>query len=321
MSKLFKAVGAILLLAIAVLVYAGWASDIPHATLAEKYATGASDFIDLPSGARAHYRLQGNDEGPKILLLHGSNASLHTWEGWVEELEDTYFIATVDLPGHGLTGATPNDDYTYGGMVQFLQEFTTAIGFDRFFLGGNSMGGGISLSYALTFPKQLNGLILVDAAGIDLPPEAQDKVDFPIAFQLAGRWYSDWLFENVTPRSIVRDGLIKSVTNQAVVTEEAIDLYWELARHPGNRRATGKRFVWYREGRTALPVDQINLPTLILWGEDDKLIPVDVAHEMHKRIKGSQLRIFRNMGHIPMEEYPAETAAAAKVFLSGQPLK
>jgi len=314
-KKIMKYMGFLIVLALGLLVYVGWASDIPHDKLAEKYAGGASDFIDLPSGARAHYRLQGNDQGPRLLLLHGSNASLHIWEGWVNALEEDYFIATVDLPGHGLTGATPADNYLYDGMVAFLKEFTTEIGFESFALGGNSMGGAVTLKYALTHPEQLTGIILVDAAGIDVPASAAHKVDFPVAFQLAGRWYTDWILENITPRSFIEEGLNKSVTNKAIVTPEAIDLYWELVRHPGNRRATGLRFAWYREGRSALPIEKITLPTLIIWGEDDKLIPVEVAHEMHKRIDGSQMQLFKDMGHIPMEEYPLETSAAAKAFL------
>jgi len=314
--KTLKIIGVLFIAALAGLVYVGWASDIPHDTLAEKYATGASDFIDLPSGARAHYRIQGNDAGPKVLLLHGSNASLHTWEGWIEALEDNYFIVTVDLPGHGLTGATPADDYTYTGMVNFLKEFTDAIAFERFTLGGNSMGGGITLQYALTYPEQLEALVLVDAAGIDVPASAAHKVDFPLAFQLAGRWYTDWIFTNITPRSIVAEGLKKSLTNQDIADDKIIDLYWELARHPGNRRATSKRFAWYRESKQSLAIDSIEKPTLIIWGEDDKLIPVEVGHEMHHRIKGSQLEVFKNMGHIPMEEAPAETVVTVQDFLA-----
>lgn len=316
MIKALKYAAAAVIILIAALIALGWASDIPHAELAEKYATDASDFVDLPSGATAHYRLQGNDEGPKLILLHGSNASLHTWEGWVNELEADYFIATVDLPGHGLTGAVPSHDYTYTGMVSFVREFAAAIDFDKFALSGNSMGGGITLAYALAYPEQLDALILVDAAGIPVPPAAADKVDMPLGFKLAGRWYTDWIFENVTPRNVVEEGLRKSVTNQGIVTEAAIDRYWELIRHPGNRSATAMRFAWYRTGRSELPIDTIRLPTLIIWGEDDKLIPVEVATEMHRRIAGSQIRVFPDMGHIPMEEYPKETAATVGPFLS-----
>ncbi len=148
----------------------------------------------------------GNEDGPTIVLLHGSNASLHTWEGWVEALETDYMVITVDLPGHGLTGSTPAGDYTYDGMNLFLKEFVETLDINNFFLGGNSMGGALTLKYALTHPARLKGIILVDAAGINTPPSAQGKVDYPLAFDLAGHWYSSWILNNITPRSVVVEG-------------------------------------------------------------------------------------------------------------------
>lgn len=319
MKKFFKITGIVCSIGIAALVYVGWASDIPHETLAAKYATGASEFMDLPSGARAHYRMQGSRTGKTIVLLHGSNSSLHTWEPWVAILSVEHFIVTVDLPGHGLTGQTPADNYTYVGMVDFVKEFTKAVGLEKFFLGGNSMGGGVTLAYALEHPEDVSGLILVDAAGTRLPALAADKVDYPLAFDLAGRWYTDWIIENVTPRSLAAEGLAKSVSVKNIVTEEAIDRYWELVRHPGNRRATGLRFAWYRsEGSRDLPVENINQPALVLWGDEDNLIPVESGHELDKRLPNSTLKIFNGVGHLPMEERPIETAGAVAAFLAGQ---
>lgn len=317
MLKWLKYGAGVFVLILMLLIYQGWASDIPHPVLAEKYATGASDFVDLPSGARAHYRMQGNPDGQTIVLLHGSNASLHTWEPWVSQLSDSFFLVSIDLPGHGLTGATPADDYTYSGMVAFLKEFVDAVGLERFALGGNSMGGGVTLSYALAHPEDLTHLILVDAAGINAPPKPGEERDYPIAFDLAGRWYTDWILENITPRSLAAEGLQTSVSVKSIVTEEMIDQYWELARHPGNRRATGKRFAWYRKnGSRNLDVTGIALPSLIIWGAEDKLIPVSAADILNDRLPNSELKVFEGVGHLPMEELPFETAAEVRTFLS-----
>ncbi len=314
--KWLKYVAGVFVLLLALLIYKGWASDIPHAVLAEKYATGASDFVELPSGARAHYRMQGNREGQTIVLLHGSNASLHTWEPWISELSDSFFVVTIDLPGHGLTGATPADDYTYKGMVDFLKEFTETVGLTKFALGGNSMGGGVTLAYALAHPGDLTHLILVDAAGISVPPQPGEEREYPIAFDLAGRWYTDWILENITPRSLAAEGLATSVSVKSIITEDMIDQYWELARHPGNRRATGKRFAWYRENGTRnLDVTAILLPSLIIWGDEDKLIPVSTAYTLDGQLPDSELKIFNGVGHLPMEEKPTETASAVRSFL------
>ncbi len=316
MIKWLKYVTGVLLLILVLFVYKGWAPDIPHDQLAAKYATGASEFVTLPSGARAHYRMQGNRDGKTMLLLHGSNSSLHTWESWVESLSDDFFTVTIDLPGHGLTGPVPDEDYTYKGMVRFLKEFNESLGLKSFVLGGNSMGGGVTLSYALTYPGDVTHLILVDASGVRLPASTSGKVDRPLAFELAGRWYANWILENITPRSLARDGLMKSVSRTEIVTEDMIDRYWELVRHPGNRSATAKRFSSYREmGGLDLPVDRITAPTLIIWGQEDTLIPVETADVLTAKIPNAQLRIFEGVGHLPMEEIAAETASEVRNFL------
>ncbi|WP_262695449.1 alpha/beta fold hydrolase [Kordiimonas aquimaris] len=319
MLKWLKYVGGIALLLLALLIYKNWASDIPHHVLAQKYATGASDFITLPSGATAHYRIQGNPEGEPLVLLHGSNSSLHTWEPWVNNLKDTFFIVTVDLPGHGLTGPIESEDYTYNSMILFIKEFMQSIEINKFSLGGNSMGGGIALAYALQYPGDVTSLVLVDAAGVKVPLEAAKKVDRPIAFELAGRWYSDWIIENITPRSLASEGLKKSVSVKEIITEDMVDRYWELVRHPGNRHATGLRFAWYRNNAShSLAVENITQPTLILWGEDDSLIPVESGIKMDRLIPNSKLLTFKNVGHLPMEEAPEETANAVRAFLNAQ---
>lgn len=317
MLKWLKYVAGVVLLLLVLLLIRFWTPDIPHAELADKYATGASDFIELPSGARAHFRIEGNAEGDTILLLHGSNASLHTWEGWVDMLETDYLVVTVDLPGHGLTGATPAGDYTYGGMVAFLKEFTNALNINDFILGGNSMGGGVTMAYALEHPADVKALVLVDAAGINPPANTRIPQKLPKAFDLAGRWYSDWILENITPRSFVLEGLKTSISDHTLIDDAMVDRYWELVRHPGNRAATGKRFAWYRDGRANLQVTEITAPTLIIWGEDDSLIPVEVGHLLKDRIKGARLVTYPNIGHIPMEEIPAISANAVKGFLAG----
>lgn len=317
MVKHLKYLAVFIIVSVGLFLVWGWAPDIEPRTLAAKYATGASDFLPLPSGETVHYRLQGNEDGKKLVLLHGSNASLHTWEPWVNELESDFFILSLDLPGHGMTGAIKSRDYSYASMVAFVREVTEALAFERFILAGNSMGGGITAMFALEHPNLLEAAILLDAAGIKLPEEAASKSDMPLAFKLAGRWYSDWALKIITPRSIAEEGLSKSFTDQSLVTDEMVDLYWELARHPGNRDATALRFAEYRDKPMYLPVEEINVPTLIIWGADDRLIPVEAAYEFHRRIGGSELIVFDGVGHIPMEEAAEASAAALKNFVDG----
>jgi alpha-beta hydrolase superfamily lysophospholipase len=108
--------------------------SIPRSVLEAKYATPPSKFVVLANGARVHYRDQGN--GPVLVLVHGSNASLFTWEPWVKRLGGSYRVITVDMPGHGLTGAVPSPDYSEQGMVDFLKAFVDKLGLQSFALGG-----------------------------------------------------------------------------------------------------------------------------------------------------------------------------------------
>lgn len=315
MKKYIRYTAFGLLVGFTALIAFAWTPDIDPDTLVGKYGGSRSEFIKLPSGDTIHFRRQGKADGPKLVLLHGSNSSLHTWEPWVNELKDRYSILALDLPGHGLTGPIRSQDYTYDGMVNTLHSVLVELGYTDFFLGGNSMGGGVTLAYTLKYPKNVRGMILLDSAGVSLPNADKDR-DLPLAFQLAGRWYTDWILENITPRSLAAEGLRKSVSNQDIVTEAAIDRYWELVRFPGNRRATGLRFASYREsGGLSLPVDRIHTPALILWGAEDALIPVEAAHVLDEKLPNSHAVIYDNIGHLPMEEHPVETAAEARKFM------
>lgn len=290
--------------------------DLPIAYLEANYTNDASRFMTLPSGARGHYRLQGNKNADTTLvLLHGSNASLHTWEPLVNRLMDTYRIVTIDLPGHGLTGPTPSEDYTLKGMASMVKEVVNHVGFKTFVLGGNSMGGAVSLTYALEYPADVDRLILIDSSGVTPPELAGASTDLPLAFRIAGTWYGDLIFANITPRSLVKNGLEKSTSVSGIVTDDMITLYHDLARYPGARKATGKRFAWYRRGRKDIDVAGVKKPALLIWGAEDKLIVLAAGQEMKKRMPNADLIVFPKTGHLPMEERPDETALAIDTFL------
>lgn len=309
--------GLLVLIAILAIVVAGLIAafrdpDIPAAMLNAKYGQGASQFVTLPSGANAHYRDQGQDVGPVIVLLHGSNASLHSWEPWVVELADQFRIVTVDLPGHGLTGPVPGDDYSQAGMVKFVDEFTTAMKLSTFALGGNSMGGGVAARYAIEHPQRLTHLILVDAGGMPTKIER----DPGIGFRLARMPIAQNLMLYVTPRRIFEENLKTAIGDDTLVTAEMVDLYWELNRREGNRAASLKRFQTAPDTFVQDNAAKIAAPTLILWGELDTLTPPDMGEAYAKAIGGSRLIVYNNVGHMPMEEVAETSAQAVREFMT-----
>lgn len=287
--------------------------DLPDSTLVAKYAPSPpSQFINLPSGAHVHFRDQGVANAPVLVLLHGSNASLHTWEPWVQALGNEFRIITVDLPGHGLTGAVPSNDYSQAGMANFVDEFTTALHVPKFALGGNSMGGGVAARFTIMYPARVTKLILVDAGGGIRPKTPTDP---GLGFRLARIPVIQNIMLYVTPRSLFEDGLRKAFYDKTLVTPEMVDRYWELNRRVGNRAATLKRFQTVPDTFVADHVSEIKAPTLIIWGDKDTLVPVDAGEAYRDAIKGSQFIVYRDVGHIPMEEVAGRSAEAVRVFL------
>lgn len=314
-KRIFAGTLTLVVLALAVIVISVVRFDVPREALIGKYATEASQFVSLPGGGSAHVRDEGNRQGPVLVLVHGSNASLHTWEPWVAELGDTYRIVSMDLPGHGLTGRIPGDDYSREGMTQTVHELTEILGVDRFAIAGNSMGGGVAALYALEHPDRVSALILVDAAGV--PVKRKDD-EVPLAFRIASMPVISNAMRYVLPRSLVEEGVRKVFVDQSKVTDEMVARYFDLSLHEGNRDATRIRFASSAkrdEEAFAARLGEIKMPTLILWGEKDGLIPVSAAHEFKARIPQAELVIFENVGHVPMEEVAGESAAAVRDFL------
>lgn len=313
MKRAFKWLGGSLLLALIALFVIGYTPDTDPVAMRLKYGGQEAKFVDIGGGLTMHYRDEGKRDGPVLVLLHGSNASLHTWEPWVARLVSKYRIISVDQIGHGLTGPNPTGQYDSAAFVGTLNAALTKLGVTRFALAGNSMGGYVAWEYALAYPGNLTHLLLIDAAG---PPDDPDK-DLPIGFRIARAPVLGKIALIITPRSVFERSLHGSVSNQAIVTPAAINRYWELNRFPGNRKATGERFAQYgtRDTNTAR-LGEIRIPTLIMWGAEDKLIPVSGADWFAAKIPGSVKLVYPGIGHIPMEEAPDRSAADLDSFLS-----
>lgn len=299
------ALGLVLVLLAALAL--GYTPDTDPAAMRAKYANGASQFLTLRPGLTVHVRDQGLRSGPTLVLLHGSNAALQSWELWVERLQDHYRIITLDLPGHGLTGADPAGRYDTRAYAQIVADVMRHLGVARAIIGGNSMGGGVAWTFALAHPDKVDGLVLVDAAGA--PGQTSRKM--PIGFRLARLPVVRDLAGVITPRSLFASSLKTSVYDPAFVTEPMVDRYWELNRYPGNRTATMQRFAQAPANHPATPAQlaRLTIPVLILWGAEDNLIPVSAARWFHKALPGSTLIIYPRIGHLPMEETPDRSAA------------
>lgn len=288
-------------------------ADIPRSVLEAKYATPPSQFVMLPDGARVHYRDRGPRDASVLVLIHGSDASLFTWEKWSKNLSDKFRVISLDLPAHGLTGAVPNKDYSQKGMTTFVHEFADKLGLKTFALAGNSMGGGVAARFAETYPERVSKLILVDAGG--MPVGQGDHI--PIGFKIARMSFMRPVLLHVTPRALFSEGLNDAIVRKAIITDRMIDMYWDFHLMEGTREANAERFVTNEDFNYVKDhIGQIKAPTLILWGAEDHLIPVAAAHAFNKAIPGSKAIIYPATGHIPMEEVADQSAADVRAFLS-----
>ena len=141
-----------------------YSPSLPPEVLMARYANDKSKFIDV-AGVRAHVRDQGNPDGIPLVLIHGAGGSLHVWEGWVRELGSKARLISVDLPGHGLTGAWPRHEYTVEAYPDFIEALVDALNLVRFVLAGHSLGGGVAWTFAATRPDRVSQIILIDAVG------------------------------------------------------------------------------------------------------------------------------------------------------------
>jgi pimeloyl-ACP methyl ester carboxylesterase len=306
-------VGTLVLLAAAFLA-ANWAPERSVAELGEKWAPPPSVFVDV-AGMTVHLR----DEGPRddtrpIVLLHGTGSSLHAWQGWADALKDKRRVIRFDLPGFGLTGPSPDRDYSLDKDVALLFAVLDKLGVERCILGGNSLGGSVSLNAALTNPARVEKLILVDSGGYPLNPSSA-PAGFLVAHIAAQVPWMGWLLKNTVPRSLVEQGMRNVFGDPSKVTPEMVGRAVALTQREGNRQALLDRFKQRRSGSLAQRIPELKLPTLIMWGGRDRLIPLANAYRFRREITGSTLVIFDDLGHAPEEEDPARTVVAVKQFL------
>jgi pimeloyl-ACP methyl ester carboxylesterase len=286
-------------------------ADLPLDQLRSRWAPAPSQFIAL-MGMQVHLRDEGPREDPSpIVLIHGTAASLHTWEGWVDALKPTRRVVTMDLPGFGLTGPNPEDDYHLDTYVRFVLALLDRLGIQRCVLGGNSLGGEIAWHVGLAAPQRIERLILVDAAGYKKWPKGM-----PLGFLLAALPGSRPIIERVLPRFIVDSSTRFVYGEPSRITAAINDRYYQLALRPGNRGALARRFRQVNMGEDTHRLGELRMPTLIVWGARDRIFGLGDARGFQKAIPGSRLQVYDDLGHVPQEEDAARTVRDVQAFLA-----
>ncbi len=285
-------------------------SDKSLDELKAKYANAASAFIKV-DGMDVHYRDEGNTaDSLPIVLLHGTGASLHTFDVWTAILKNEKRVIRMDLPAFGLTGPFPHRNYSIDKYITFIHHFLLAKGITKCVLGGNSLGGQITYQFTINHPEMVEKLILIDAAGYPL-----ESKSVPLAFRIATIPFLNKAFAYITPRFLVKQSVENVYANKNKVSEILVNRYFDLTLREGNRQAFVDRMTQASDSSTILLIKNIKQRTLVLWGEQDLLIPLKSAYRFHNNLPSDTLVILKNLGHVPMEENPEESLAVVLNFL------
>lgn len=281
--------------------------DKPRAALEEAYLNQASD-MRLVGGTHLHIRDDGPRDAPAVILLHGFGSSLHTFEPWAQALKADYRVVRLDLPGSGLSPPDRADDYTDARSVELILALMDQLGITRATLVGNSIGGRIAWNMAADHPARVEKLVLISPDGFASPGFAYGKAANMPAVMKAMRF--------TLPKSAIRPNLAASYGDPGRLDEATIQRYHDLMLAPGGRGALLKRMEQTVLVDPATRLPQIQAPVLLLWGQKDRLIPFTNAADYTQLLPDSRLVAFRDLGHVPMEEDPAQSLAPLKHFLA-----
>jgi len=284
-------------------------SDIPVAELKVKYQKANSEFIDI-DGVSVHYIMEGRmDDSLPIVFIHGTSASLHTWDTLSSLLKTNKKIIRLDLPAFGLTGPNRLNQYNFNFYNQFLDEFLLKLNVTQCIVAGNSLGGSIAWNYAIASPEKVKQLILLDASGY---PKKDEKGS--LGFKLAGIPVLNQALKHISPISLIRKSLEDAFYNKSLVTEKMVQQYHDMLLREGNRGAVLELFQHPMKADPA-KIKLITQPTLIIWGKEDQLISYKNAALFKQDLQNSQMLVLDKVGHIPMEEAPNQVASAILEFI------
>lgn len=308
MKKLLLGVLALLVIGAAGVGVLYWKATqgLDPAALEAEYMTAADRFVDV-DGLRVRIREEGPADAPPIILLHGFVVSLESFDGWSRQLSADYRVIRFDLAGHGLTGPDSKKRYAPIERAEFIGAVMDALGVERAVIGGNSLGGLAAWRFAAAHPERVASLVLVSPGGFPNQYVSDEPVAPPPAMVA---------FLRTAAPAAVRTALQGVYFDDAKITQARVDLMSDMMRRRGNGEAFIDSINEFSLPDPTEDLARIAVPTLILWGEEDLVIPVAQAAMMEKAIPGATLIRYAGVGHVPQEEEPAMTAADVKAFLA-----
>ena len=254
------------------------------------------------------------DEGPNVILIHGIGGYVEMWGNNIDILSQNHRVYALDLVGFGRSDK-PDVPYSFAFLSKFVLNFMETLNIDRASLVGNSMGGGISLQLAITSPDKVDKLVLVNSAGLGK--------ELTIMFRLASLPLIGWLLSRPSRKGVARV-LKECVYDSSLVTDDFAERGYQIASLPGAHKAflTALRSSVRLGGITENVLNtffdnlhKINAPVLVIWGQQDRILPVAHARAAEEKIPNTVIHIFDPCGHMPQIERPQEFNTLVLEFL------
>jgi len=256
--------------------------------------------------------LERQADGPVMLLLHGFSANKDTWIQFAAELPENYHLIVPDLAGHGDTPAPTGEDYNLVRQAERLQQLMTNLNIAEFHIAGNSMGGAISAIYTSLYPEKVQSLTLIDAAGVDAPNPSEymaalAKGENPLIAtdEASFEFRMDFVMSKAPPLPWpLRPALMRKTLARVDINREIFS----------DMMATKQELL--DSGFEQRLQEKITMPTLIIWGDEDRVLDVSAVEVFKSKIPHAQVKIYEGIGHLPMVEIPEETAQLYADFVA-----
>ena len=283
-----------------------WTPDLDRADLERQYARASSQFVQTP-GLRTHVHIEGPAHAPVLLLLHGFGSSLQTWDAWGQGLATEYQVVRLDIAGFGLTGPAEPGDYSDEADVQRLLAVVDQLGLSTMTVVGHSMGGRLAWHFAAAHPQRVDKLVLIAPDGFP-DPQAHSEMTYAVP-----AWMG--LVRYTLPRWMIKKGVASAYADPSRLDDNTVQRYQDMLLAPGVRPAVLARMAQTRN-RDPLPwLKRLSMPTLLLWGAQDQMIPVANAMDYQRAIPHAQRVVLPGVGHLPHEEQPQGSLQALRDFL------
>ncbi|GIK36158.1 MAG: 4,5-9,10-diseco-3-hydroxy-5,9,17-trioxoandrosta-1(10),2-diene-4-oate hydrolase [Gammaproteobacteria bacterium] len=269
---------------------------------ARQLASAADRFITV-DGMELRYRSWGErgPDRPDLLLIHGFANTLQSFRLLAPLLADHFHVVAVDAPGFGLSAKPVNRDYGNASQAQAIADFAAALGLDRYVVGGHSMGGTLAVYIAATDPH-VRGLVLMNPGIISTGVPALTRYLFWPLPRVMARMFGS--------RDFRERFLKKSYLDPSIVTPQVMDAMMLAPRSAGYLEGMTSMMGQYRTGDEPLMASRVRVPTLIVWGLQDRSKPPGEQQQLQRLIPGSRLVEVPDSGHYVQEEQPAAVAAA-----------